>query len=74
MTDLGIENKTHREENHPVLSGLYEVADVVREVTRAGLYLNSPHIDVSWRLWPGIVQDEVGVDHDAADVCQKLPG
>ena len=69
MTDLGIEDKAHGEEDYPVLSGLYEGSDVVREVSRAGLYLNSPDIDESWRLRPGIVQDVVSVDHHAADVC-----
>ena len=69
MTDLGIENKTHREENDPVLSSFYEVVDVSREFSRARLYLNSSDIDESWRLRPGIVQDVVSVDHHPTDVC-----
>ena len=73
MTDLRVENKTHREENHPVLSCFYEVVDVGREVPWARLYLNSSDIDECWRLRSGIVQDVVSVDHHTAQVCQKLP-
>ena len=74
MPDLGVENEAHGEEDHSVISGLYEVLNVGREIARAGLYLDPSDVDEGWRLRPGIVQDVVSVDHHATDVSEKLPG